>query len=202
MAKNQMKTGYCNPRPRFTLKAQVEILVAAGVLEGRIYVEGQGKETFDAACAAARDKIVHCPDGFRVFGTSAKAIRAGLIAREKRGVVIVDAERGLRSDKNLWEMYDWAVGKGLAEERKLDRRKSQKGGNVRASRLEADRLPDDKAEKIWFNRKRFDTDGDACKAMNDLHPPKESKGWTPQTARRHFGKSGRPRGNRSFKLRK
>lgn len=199
-----MKTGYCNPRPRFTLKAQVEILAAAGVPESRVYVEGERGETFAAACKAARDKLLHCPDGFRVFGTSAKVIRAGLIAREKAGVVIVDAERGWRSDKNLWEMYDWAVGKGLAEERKLDRRKSQKGGNVRASRLEADRLPDDKAEKIWFNLKRFSTDGDACAAMNELHPPKLPKhaGWNPQTARRHFGPSGRPRGNRAFKVKK
>lgn len=199
-----MKTGYCNPRPRFTLKAQVEILTAAGVPESRIYVEGERGETFDGACKAARDNLLHCPDGFRVFGTSAKAIRAGLIAREKRGVVIVDAERKWRSDKNLWEMYDWAVGKGLAEERKLDRRKSQKGGNVRASRLEADRLDEDRARKIWFNLKRFTTDGDACNAMNELHPPKleNHTGWNPQTARRHFGKSGRPRGNRSFKLKK
>jgi hypothetical protein len=199
-----MKTGYCNPRPRFTLKAQVEILVAAGVPESRIYVEGERGETFAAACKAARDGLLHCPDGLRVFGTSQKAIRAGLIAREKHGVVIVDAAHGQSSDKHQWTMYDWAVGKGQAEDRKLDRRKSQKGGNVRASRLEADRLPDDKAEKIWFNRKRFDTDADACKAMNELHPPKLEGhgGWTPQTARRHFGASGRPRGNRSFKLKK
>lgn len=199
-----MKTGYCNPRPRFTLKAQVEILVAAGVSESRIYVEGERGETFDAACKAARDKLLHCPDGLRVFGTSQKAIRAGLIAREKRGVVIVDAAHGQRSDKHQWEMYDWAVGKGLAEERKLDRRKSQKGGNVRASRLEADRLPKDKAETIWKNKKRFSTDQDACDHMNELHPPKIEghAGWNPQTARRHFEASGRPRGNRAFKLKK
>ena len=99
-------------------------------------------------------------------------------------------------------MYDWAVGKGVAEERGLNPRASRKGGNARAAKLEADRLPADKAEKIWFNLKRFETDGDACKHMNELHAPKESDGWNPQMARRHFGKSGRPRGNRSFKLKK
>lgn len=196
-----MKTGYCNPRPRFTLKAQVELLTAAGVPERRIYVEGERGETFDSACKAARDGILHCPDGFRVFGTSAKAIRAGLIAREKRGVVIVDAANGWRSDKNLWEMYDWAVGKGQAEERKLNRRKSREGGNARAAALEADRLEKAKAKPIWHS-KRFDTNQAACEFMNNLHPPQKSRGWTTQSAFRAFGKSGRPRGNRAFALKK
>lgn len=197
-----MKTGYCNPRARFTLKAQAGILLAAGVPESRIYVEGERGETFEAACKAARDKIVHCPDGFRVFGTSQKAIRAALIDAERRGIIIIDATTGQRSDKAPWKMYDQAVRKGQAEDRKLDRRKSRKGGNGRAAKLEADRLDKDRAQKIWLDQKRFDTNEDACAFMNKLHPPKESSGWNPQIARRAFGKSGRPRGNRAFKLRK
>lgn len=200
-----MKTGYANPRKSFTLKAQVAILVAAGVPESRIYVEGERGETLEAACKAARDGLLYCPDGMRVFGTSSKAIRKALaMVEDKHRKVILDAERGLRSDKHRWQMYDWALGKGVAEERGLNPRASRKGGNTRASRLEADRLPNDRAEPIWFNHKRFDTDADACKAMNEIQPPKlpDHEGWTPQTARRHFGASGRPRGNRAFKLKK
>lgn len=200
-----MKIGYANPRKSFTLKAQVELLLAAGMTEGKIHVQGERHETLETACKASRDGLVYCPDGMRVFGTSAKAIRQAMsLVEDKHHKVIVDAARGWRSDKDRWTMFDWAVGKGVAEERGLNPRASRKGGNVRASRLEGDRLPDDKAEKIWFNRKRFDTDADACKAMNEIHPPKLEGhgGWTAQTARRHFGASGRPRGNRAFKLKK
>ena len=60
--------------------------------------------------------------------------------------------------------------------------------------------------KLWFNIKRFDTDGAACAEANKQHPPKipGHQGWTPQTARRQedIGPSGRPRGNRAFKLKK
>lgn len=38
--------------------------------------------------------------------------------------------------------------------------------------------------------------------VNSVETMITSIGWTPQTARRHFGKSERPRGNRAFKLKK
>jgi hypothetical protein len=94
----------------------------------------------------------------------------------------------------------------VAEERGLNERASRKGANKRASRLEDDRLPVVRAAKYWFNIKRFDTDQDACDYMNEQQPRKIEghKGWTPQTARRHpdLGPSGRPLGNRAFKLKK
>lgn len=202
-----MLTGYANPRKSFTLKAQVEILRAAGVPESRIYVEGERGETLEAACKAARDGLLYCPDGMRVFGVSQKAIRQALaLVEDKYRKVVIDHARGWRSDKNKWQMYDWAVGKGVAEERGLDKRKSSEGGHRRMSRLEDDRLPFEKFVKLWFNIKRFDTDGKACEEANKQYPPKIEghKGWTPQTARRHedIGQSGRPRGNRAFKLKK
>lgn len=194
-----MKTGLCIPRPRFPRKVQWDQCIAAGVPEGRIYVAGENGEKPEDAFRAARDKIVHCPDGFRVFGTSQKAIREALIAAERRGVVIVDAATGQRSDKEPWKMYDLAVGRGRIEERRIDRRAMRKGGNTRAAKLEADRLPKEQAEPIWKNVKRFATDQDACNWMNTRQVPQVSKGWNPQLARRHFGPSGRPRGKRSEK---
>lgn len=195
-----MKTGLSIPRPRFPRKAQIDQLIAAGVPESRIYVVGDRGETAEAAFKAARDHTVHCPDGFRVFGTSQKAIRAALIAAERRGVVIVDAGNGQRSDKQPWEMYDLAVGRGRLEERRLDSRAARRGGQTRAARYANDRLEDAKAERIWKDKRFVDADA-ACAYMNELHPPKIEghKGWTPQLAFQHFGGSGRPRGRKSSK---
>lgn len=195
-----MKTGVSIPRPRFPRSAQVSQLLAAGVPESRIYVVGERGETIEAAFKAARDRTVNCPDGFRVFGTSQKAIRAALIAAERRGIVIVDAGNGQRSDKQPWEMYDLAVGRGRIEERRLDKRAARRGGQTRAARYANDRLPEDKAERIWKDKRFVDAKA-ACAYMNELHPPKIEghKGWTPQLAYQHFGGSSRPRGRKSSK---
>jgi len=196
-----MKTGYINPRPRFTLKQQVEILEAAGVPASRIYVEGERGETLDAACKAARDYLVHVADGMRGLGATPKAIREAMVMVEKRGAVIIDAARKQRSDKDRWSMYDWASGKVTAEKTGLNPGKSRQGGNARAAMHAADRLAEEKAKPIWKD-KRFTTDKAACDYMNELHPPVKFGGWNPQLARRTFEASGRPRGNRAFKLKK
>lgn len=199
-----MKTGYVNPRRSFSLKAQAEILLAAGVPENRIYVQGERGEDLAAACKAARDKLVHCADGMRALGASAKAIREAMALAEKHGAVIVDAARNQRSDHDRWKMYDWACGKVIAEKNGLTPRTSRKGAQTRAAMIANDRLEDAKAERIWKDQ-RFGSNEEACAYMNKLHPPKLVElhsGWTPQIAFRNFGGSDRPRGNKSFKLQK
>lgn len=199
-----MKTGYINPRRSFTLKAQAEILEAAGVPASRIYVEGERGENLAAALKAARDNLIHVADGMRGLGASAKAIREAMVLVEKHGKVIVDAARKQRSDKDRWTMYDWACGKVVAEKNGLTSRTSRKGADTRAAMIANDRLEDAEAERVWKD-KRFADAKAACAYMNELHPPKLlhlHKGWTPQIAFRHFGGSDRPRGRKAYKHQK
>ena len=196
----QAMIGYINHRRSFTEKAQFDMLRAAGVAEKDLYVEGRGAESLEAALKRSRDGLLWCADGMRALGNSAKSIREAMALVEKKRKVIVDALRKQRSDLNRWEMYDYACGKVIAEKNGLTPHTSRKGGMTKAAMRAHDRLDSEKAQKIWRDP-GFSDNETACAYMNKLHPPKlpGHDGWTPQTAFRHFGGSGRKRGRKAFK---
>lgn len=194
-------TGYINPRPKFTDKQQRDILNAAGITDDRIWTEGYRKQDLKTAVAAARDGILQCAHGMRALAGGRREVDIAMDYIEFKKCVVYDPVTKWRSDRDARKMYAAMVSALNQEQRGLNIRKSRQGGNTRAALIEADRLPREQAEKIWFNKRRFRTNEDACKHMNDLQPPKrdDHEGWNPQIARRKFGKSGRDRGNPSLK---
>lgn len=202
------KTWYANPRAKFSKKQQVEPMYADGMTEGRLWVEGENKQSLANCLAAARDRILRCTQGMRALGGSRHEIDKAMDYIESKGGIVLDLTTGMRSDNptHARKMYASALSAVNQEQRGLSKAKSRKGGNSLAKERELDRLDLERFKKIWFDKKRFLTDPDACAFANKLHPPQKFGGWNPQTARRRtdlgLGPSGRPRGNKAFTTKK
>lgn len=187
-----MRTGYACKQPRFPVERQEEILRAAGVK--RIYVEGRGLEDLAAALRAVRgDEVLETVGGYRSFGMTRAEIMVQVAVVEKSGKVLQDVETGLRSDKNGASLLDSALKKIKGEKSigssERAREMGSAGGIAKGKKAAADRMPEEKARKIWFNL-RLPSNQAAIDRMTN---------WSRETAYRKFGPSGRPTGRRGTK---
>ena len=182
-----MRVIYICPQPRFNEKRQLEITKPEAT--DKVYIEGRGAETLDAAAKACRNgHALVCARWFRPLGNNPAQINAGLAIIKKRGRAIEDAETGDRSDKDGAWMFSMTL-KQIHSEKSLGDNASEigeRGGIVRGQRLAEKRMAKKLAKPIWTSLK-YSTNREAV-----AHMP----GWTPETANKHLGPSGRPVGRR------
>jgi DNA invertase Pin-like site-specific DNA recombinase len=127
-------------------------------------------------------------DGFTVKRVADLAVKmtdalALLDEIHSRGAHVVDAQ-GRRSDKDMVAMLRESMPymrKGAT--RKQARASGGKGGRPKAVR----EMPDEKAEPVWRNVKRYKTNIEAVAAM---------PGWSLAAAYKAFGPSGRDKPGR------
>lgn len=177
-----MEKGYCADIPFFKAADQERSLIERGVKAGDIYIEGRGAESFDNLIRAMRGKpgTVCIVGTLRVFAPSRSEMAARVKALRDVGVVVVDKESGLRSDKDGIAMLDAALKKThgnakVKSDRKFARRIGAKGGKAKFESMRDGRLAAEIAGPIWRQTKLTIAERLA------LMP-----GWTEATARRHL----------------
>jgi hypothetical protein len=182
----QLDRGYARRWTLLPLPDQEHFLMQAGLQARQIYVEGRGAETFDALVKAVRKgQLIGVWGGLRVFGETRRQIMAALAAIEGRGGIVLDVESGDRSDKRGAHMLDRALARLRGELTMADRAPEigALGGTARGKAMQARRMPEDQARKIW--RDKSITTAVALSRM---------VGWSKPTALRWLGPSKRPRG--------
>jgi hypothetical protein len=157
-------------------------LIAAGLKERKIYLEGRGNESWGKWSMRKGEQLA-VVDGLRALGSS----RAQMVAAVSRvhgwGAVVVDAETGKRSDQDGVEMLDEALARIKGERSIGNRARSMQVASV-AARTKG-RMPQREALKIW--RDPALTSGEAIQRM---------AGWERGTAYKVLGKRGLPVGRR------
>jgi hypothetical protein len=160
-----------------------ERLIAAGLRERQIYLEGRGNESF-GKWKMRKGEELGVVNGLRALGDSRQQIVARVSQVHQWGAVVVDAETGKRSDRHGVEMLDEALARIKGERTIGSRAKDMQAASVKARTK--GRMPQREAMAIW--RDPALTGGEAIQKMT---------GWERGTAYKTFGKRGVPVGRRA-----
>lgn len=184
-----MRIGYVNGLPGFSASTQEKILIEAGVPEKRIYIEGRDAETLAAALRAMRTDIdLECAGGLRALGNGRKEIVAAVEIIHAKGKVVLDPVTGERSGPGAGaRMLDRALARIAGEKTGIitrARELGRLGGKARAAAHEGYKR--NTADRKAWRSKDFLTDSEAASHI----------GYSPNHLRRHYGSSGRKRGQK------
>lgn len=182
---------YVRPMPRLTETAQIAV-VGNHAHPDRIYVEGRGPETLEAAIRSLRRgdvlvvKRLHvlAPPKKTTADNPRKALWEAIKAIEKQGASIVELDTGRSTLDDRDDMIADAIEHITRSGRSLTHRQAKarglKGGRPAKEYNKAEIA---RAEAAWFNL-RFATNREAVAAC---------PGWTEYQMRKHFGPSKRTR---------
>lgn len=182
-----MQRGYVRDFPLWPAERQIELLVKAGLSKRHIYVEGSGAMTL-SAIRMRRGETLGVAGGLRVLGTNRKDIVAAVGKLHAASAAILDVMTGERSDKDGVAMLDRALAKIHGEKTIKTKANARAmgaiGGKAKGRAAKRLRMAQGEARSYWFD-KSIRTNTEALAMM---------RGWTPITAWRKFGPSGRPPG--------
>jgi hypothetical protein len=189
-----MEKGFCADIPFLKASEQEAALVGAGVKAVEIYIDGRGAQNWDMLLVAfkmRRDKVKQLSiwGTLRVLGDSRKLITSRIKELHDAGIVVIDRESKLRSDKDGVAMLDAAQAKiqGSAKvrnDRKFAQKIAAKGGKGKLDSMRKKRMPEEIARPIWQCEKLT-----AKERIALLNPPGFFEGkWTEASAYRHLGK--------------
>jgi DNA invertase Pin-like site-specific DNA recombinase len=176
------KRGYVRATPRFPIKQQIETLLAAGVTERDIFVEGRGIETWATFIKRLRRGEAVVVDGLHRLGVNRQDIHAALRDVAAKGGIVIDAANGCvpvdaRALAAVAEAYRVISGELRIPTATEAKRRGKLGGRPPV-------LMDKKTKankRIWMTAKS--------------NPDAERKtGLSTVTMRRWWGPSGRPGG--------
>lgn len=185
-----MEKGFCADIPFLKATDQELALIAAGVKAGDIYVDGRGAQNWEMLVVAftmRRDKIKQLSiwGTLRVIGDSRKLITSRIKELHDAGIVALDRETKLRSDRDGVAMLDAAQAKiqGSAKvknDRVFAQKIAAKGGKGKLDAMRKRRMPEEIARPIWHCEKLT-----AAERIKLLNPPGFFEGkWTAATAYR------------------
>ncbi len=156
-------------------------LLAAGLPAKDIYREDSGAEQWGNWRLRTGEEL-WIVNGLLSFVTNRRAMMKALDTVEAWGAVIVDAETGLRSDKNGAKLLDLGLRKRHGEmAMKPGQAEEMQEASV-AARTKG-RMPKRQALVLWRNPE-----------LKTAQAIKRMKGWSRGTAYRAFGKRGVPSG--------
>jgi hypothetical protein len=179
--------GYVRPLPRPTAGGQEAGLLAHGVAEAKIYVEGRGAETLDGMIRSLRRGEVVAvmrlhvlaPPRLRTADRPRRALWAAIQAIEARGASIFEVESG-RSTATKSERDDMIADaiEALTHAGRAPRKRDSSGRPPKVF------TPDqvEAARAAWFDL-RHRTNADAIRAG--------PAGWSMTRSYKTFGPSGR-----------
>lgn len=182
-----MRVLYMCGRAGFTLKQQEKIL--APLPGDKVYIEGRGAETFEAALKACRGiQVLEVAGGFRPLGDSISMVLENLEPLDRLGKVVFDPMSSRRSDKNYAAMCRGYLASLRGESSIGDRAPhiGKLGGMALAKKRRERRMPEKQAKKIWLDRRHI-RNRDALLLMD---------GWTEPTAYSRLGKPKRKPGRK------
>jgi hypothetical protein len=172
-----VRRGWTTPYKYLSERKQRTMLIDAGV-EERVIYPGDDWLAFVLALRPGDEAVVA---DLRIFG-SRKRLGDANAAVEDREAVLVVAARDVRIDPpTLREAHRtetaWAGERSMGGSKRA-RELSARGIAAYRAKIEASRIPKDKAEAIWHDVERYPNRADAIKAM---------PGWKLMAAWRAFG---------------